>query len=349
VTSASGEEDIGSRRWANMSRRRGGHHVEEAVMEPVTRRVVVGVDGSPGARAALAWALPEAASRGATVEVLSAFPVDVYWLDPLLLDTSRIHAARARTAALAEVVVDEVRRDPAVAAHPGVADLDVGVHVVAMPPAPKLVRLSEGADLLVVGSRGRGALRGALCGSVALHCAAHARCPVVVVHPVIGPEEAPPRVVVGLEESTHGRAALAAAVAQAARIGARVDAIVAYRAPQYWAEPLSEIAPSPEEIRQLALETGQRVVAETGGRVDAVRVRAVEGHPAKVLVRESFGARLLVVGSRSRNPLEGLALGSVALGCLTGAPCPVVVVRTRAGGPERAETLVASTAAAMAE
>jgi nucleotide-binding universal stress UspA family protein len=318
-------------------------------MEPATQRVVVGVDGSPGARAALAWALPEAASRGATVEVVSAFPVDVSWLDPLLLDASRIHAARARTAALAEAMVEEVRRDPAVAARPGVADLDVVVHVVAAPPAPKLVRLSEGADLLVVGSRGRGALRSALCGSVALHCAAHAQCPVVVVHPTSGPEEEPARVVVGLEESRQGQAALAAAVAHAARIGARVDAIVAYEAPQYWAEPLSEIAPSPEETRLRALGSGQRIVAETGGSVDAVGVRAVEGHPAEVLVCEAAGARLLVVGSRGRNPLEGLALGSVALSCLTGAPCPVVVVRSRAAGPEHAETRFVPAAAAMAE
>jgi nucleotide-binding universal stress UspA family protein len=289
-------------------------------MEVSTRRVVVGVDGSTGARAALAWALPEAARRGAAVDVVSAFPVEVHWLDPLLLDTARIDAARSRTTALVEQVVDEVRGDPAVASHPGVAGLEIVVHVVAGPPAPKLVELSEAAELLVVGSRGRGAARSALCGSVALHCAAHARCPVVVVHPATGPEGEPARVVVGLDGTRQARAALASAMEHAARIDATVDAIVAYDTPHYWAEPLSDIAPSPEETRRQALESGQRIVAETAGPGDAVPVRAVEGPPAEVLVRESVGARLLVVGSRSRNPLEGLALGSVALTCTASAP-----------------------------
>ena len=59
-------------------------------------------------------------------------------------------------------------------------------HIVAAadPAAVELTERSEDADLLVVGSRGRGAVRSALLGSVALHCAVHAPCPVMVVHPV---------------------------------------------------------------------------------------------------------------------------------------------------------------------
>jgi nucleotide-binding universal stress UspA family protein len=62
------------------------------------------------------------------------------------------------------------------------------------PAAVELTQRSEGADLLVVGSRGRGAVRSALLGSVALHCAVHASCPVLVVRPepsgVVVPERA---------------------------------------------------------------------------------------------------------------------------------------------------------------
>jgi nucleotide-binding universal stress UspA family protein len=52
----------------------------------------------------------------------------------------------------------------------------------------------------------------------------------------------------------------------------------------------------------------------------------MEGHPAHVLLEEAEGAHLLVVGSRSRNELEGVVLGSVALRCVMHAPCPVMVV-----------------------
>jgi nucleotide-binding universal stress UspA family protein len=171
---------------------------------------------------------------------------------------------------------------------------------------------------------------------------------VVVVHAATAQEEEPARVVVGLDGSRQARAALASATEHAARIDAIVDAIVAYDPPQYWAEPLSEIAPSPEETRRQALDNGRRIVAEAAGPSDAVRVRAVEGSPADVLVRESVGAELLVVGSRSRNSLEGLALGSVALTCTANAPCPVMVVRPRGGGTEPAEARDALAATALA-
>ena len=307
-------------------------------MDRATHRVVVGVDGSPGARSALAWALPEAARRAAVVEVVTAFPVDVYWLDPLLLDTRRLDSIRADTERQARAQVDEVRRDPTVASHPGVVDLDVRVQAVAAPPAPKLVQMSSGADLLVVGSHGHAPVRSAVCGSVALHCAAHAPCPVVVVHPVPDETEDQARIVVGLDDSTPARAALTAAIAHASRTDARVDAVVAYERPRYWTEPYTEIMPSPEESQARALSRGQELVAQTvaGSPSDVVRVRAVEGHPAQVLLRESAGARLLVVGSRSRNTLQGLALGSVALACVTTAPCPVLVVRLPPDREERA-------------
>jgi nucleotide-binding universal stress UspA family protein len=72
----------------------------------------------------------------------------------------------------------------AIARHGGKAvELEVRSSVVEGPAAEVLVERSGAADLLVVGSRGRGALRGLLLGSVALHAAMHASCPVTVVHP----------------------------------------------------------------------------------------------------------------------------------------------------------------------
>lgn len=261
------------------------------------QRIVVGIDGSDNAPAALLWALAEAAARGADLEVLTAFPVDVYWLDPDLLDDRRIDAIRADTAARARATVDQVRRDTAVADLPGVGDIAVDMVVAAGAPAEHLVNRSAGAALLVVGSRGRGAVRSPVAGSVALHCAAHARCPVVVVHPAAQPPSGPARVVVGLDDSDQGREALVDGIEQARRYGAGVDAVIAYEPLVPWSEVYSGLVPPVEEIRRLAQQRGDAIVVDVLGTStadqDVVRVRAVEGDPREVLVREAIGAQLL--------------------------------------------------------
>jgi len=304
------------------------------------QRIVVGIDGSEGARAALAWSLTEAARRGADVEVVAAFPVDFYWTDPYLVDSGRVSAIRTETEARARAMLAEVRQDPAVATAPGADAVGVEILVVSGAPPAHLVQRSEDAALLVVGSRGRGALRSTVAGSVALHCAAHAKCPVVVVRPSTAPAEEPARVVVGLDDSEPARAALAAAVEYAADLDARVDAVVAYQLPDYWIDLYALMPPPVGETEQYARARGETMVAEVLGaqalEQGTVRVTAVEGYAAEELVRQAQGARLLVVGSRSRNQLEGVVLGSVALHCVLHAPCPVLVVRgpaDRSAGP----------------
>jgi nucleotide-binding universal stress UspA family protein len=315
----------------------------------VRQRIVVGIDGSDGARSALTWALTEAAHRGADVEVVTAFPVDFYWTDPYLLDSGRIDDIRSETGIRAQAMIDEARQDPAVAAVPGATVVDVQLLVVGGAPTAHLVQRTEGAALLVVGSRGRGAFRSAVAGSVALHCSAHAKCPVVVVHPMTASAAEPTRVVVGLDDSEPARAALAAAVAQAASLGARVDAVVAYGAPNYWIDLYAVMPPPIGETQQHARARSEVIVAEVAGaealEQGTVRVVAVEGHPGQVLVDEAEGARLLVVGSRSRNQLEGVVLGSVALHCVMHAPCPVLVVRETGG--RSAESTGQATAGAV--
>jgi nucleotide-binding universal stress UspA family protein len=326
---------------------------EEEVVNGTRQRVVVGVDGSAGAGVALAWALAEAARRGARVDVISVVPVDVYWLDPFLLDARRIDAVRADTERLTRQLVDEARRDPVVTAHPGSADLDIRVSVVAGQPAPRLVHHAEGADLLVVGSRGRGAMRSTFGGSVALHCATRARCPVVVVHPGTGAQDAPARVVVGVDDSAPARQALVTAVRQAAGMGASVDAVFAYEGPQVWSGLYGEAALPPAETEQRALERGRQIVDEAlggawgGGTAGSggIDIRAIEGPPGEVLLEAAEGARLLVVGTGSRTALEGMLLGSVALICVLNAPCPVLVARGRSEESEPAAAAARSEAA----
>jgi nucleotide-binding universal stress UspA family protein len=147
-------------------------------------RVVVGIDGSPGSRAALAYALRDAARRGAAVEAVAAFaspdyPGVEYWAPlygPMPVPVEQVRDQVRRDA---ERTVQEVTGElsPEIAAPP------VTVRVVAGGAADALLNAAEGADLLVVGSRGRGGFRSMLLGSVSLACALHSLCPVTVVRP----------------------------------------------------------------------------------------------------------------------------------------------------------------------
>lgn len=134
-------------------------------------RIVVGIDGSAGCKAALGWALRQAARTGAAIEVVAAWgsPVFVSHADlwPVDVDLEAIvHRQVARV--LAEVV-------------PAGSTVPVCVTVRRTAPAVALLDAARGAECLVVGTRGHSEPTATLLGSVSLHCASRAPCPVVVV------------------------------------------------------------------------------------------------------------------------------------------------------------------------
>lgn len=137
-------------------------------------RIVVGVDGSAGSRAALGWAVDEAHRRGDRVEAVMA------WED---LDVGMWTAATSSHAE-ADALADRHRRklDEVVDSTPtsGLAG-PVERLFVRGDPSQTLIDVAKGADLVVVGTRGHGSFVGTLLGSVSQRIAAHAPCPVVVV------------------------------------------------------------------------------------------------------------------------------------------------------------------------
>jgi len=132
--------------------------------------VVVGVDGSSNGLHAAAWAATHAGRVGAVFHILTA------WLPPTLLVPVFVGIPKDGSVRASE----HARRAEQVAseAAPGLA---IETEVVELPPIQALMDASRDADLLVVGRRGLGGLRGLLLGSVSQHCAEHARCPVVVI------------------------------------------------------------------------------------------------------------------------------------------------------------------------
>jgi nucleotide-binding universal stress UspA family protein len=147
-----------------MAATQGGH----------TPRIVAGVDGSPSSRAALRWAAGQARLTGGTVDAVIAwhFPAtgNFGWAPVSAVDDLDFEEMARKT-------LDEVIGD--------LADQAAGVPirrlVVQGIPAQVLLDAAEGADLLVVGSRGHGGFADALLGSVSQHCVHHAPCPVVVM------------------------------------------------------------------------------------------------------------------------------------------------------------------------
>lgn len=300
------------------------------------RRVVVGVDGSPGARIALATALVTAAQRRAALDVVSAVAIPLVWTGGMPIEVPDADAMRMDAEQRLRTLVDEVRGEQA--GVPGVADVDVRLIAAEGHPVPVLLEAAEGADLLVVGSRGRGPMRSALLGSVALHCISHAPCAVLVAHPAPAGVPREPRVVVGIDGSAGSQAALAAAVEEAARSGAEVEAVAAFVPADYWTDLTSVLIPTEEQIRQGVLQRAEEQVNEvlvgrTGvAAAPVIRTRVVEGPAGEVLVGRSRTAQMLVVGSHGRGAIRGLLLGSVALHCAISATAPVTVVR-----PQRAD------------
>jgi nucleotide-binding universal stress UspA family protein len=136
----------------------------------LTRTVVIGVDGSEEAYMALDWAIAEVQRSPAILDLVTA------WLFPMAPGLPF------------KATVDDVRReaqrtlDDAVSRVSEVApDIVVRSTLHEAEPGPSLVELSKGADLLVVGSCGLGALRELLIGSVGTYCARHAHCSLVIV------------------------------------------------------------------------------------------------------------------------------------------------------------------------
>jgi len=283
--------------------------------------IVVGIDGTRNAGEALRWALSEARLRHGRVRVLHAWTISAAASIPHLLPGS-LERAKDELRASAELIVqDELERvgDDAVGA-------DIEQIVVDGQPAEALLDAAVDADLLVVGSRGHGALASTLLGSVSQQCLHHAPCPIAVVHAAHHGDRR--RVVVGVDGSAGAQLALEWAAEEARLRGTSIYAVCAYAVPSHVAAAgpagagaLAQLRDGLERSAELALEQAERSVGTV-----SVTTRAVLGSAVDSLLEAASDAELLVVGSRGRGGFSGLILGSVSQHCASRAPGVVVVV-----------------------
>ncbi|MFF0767977.1 universal stress protein [Nonomuraea wenchangensis] len=271
--------------------------------------IVVGVDGSPAARAAVDWAAAEARSRNLRLRVVHA------------CEQGRQEHEMGCCASTLAFAGDRAR---ALA-----GGLPVTTELLAGNVVDRLLAEAATADSVVLGSRGLGELAAMLLGSVSLAVAGHAAGPVVVVR---GPGDTRHgRVVAGYDGSEHAEAAMEYAVAHARARGARLHVVHVWRTPA-----VSPYVVTGDGILVDLYQEDTRVVAEG---VDRWREKNPDveitheawiGHPVSVLTEAAASADLVVVGSRGLGGFASAIMGSVGHGVLHHVTCPVAVVRPRA-------------------
>ncbi|KOS57948.1 universal stress protein [Rhodococcus rhodochrous] len=279
--------------------------------------IVVGIDGSAPARAALQWAAAEAAATDVPLLLVSSANAGGIGASSPFVDELRFTARRNLASA-----TESVQRE-----HP---DLSVRTEQSSLVAAQALLGHSGRARMLVLGRRGLGEFTGGLVGSVTSAVVAHARCPVAVIP---GPDEAGRGangpVVVGVDGSRASLHALDVAFEAADRYGVPLVAVHA------WSDRdlVDVVAGTPGATWDDVGRQESVVLAESlAGRaqdypnVEVERV-VVRDRPVRHLLERAENARLLVVGSRGRGGFEGMLLGSTSRALLHTTPCPLLVVR----------------------
>lgn len=287
--------------------------------------ILVGVDGSPSSLMAVDWAVREATLRGGVVRLLFGRQL------PAVVESYSRDQERAD-------LYQRMLREAENRAREQDGSVPVSSEMVFESPAHMLTEPRPGVGRIVVGVRGRGGFPELTIGSVAYQVAAHANVPVTVVG--TEPQSEGGEIVVGVDGSRRGDAALAEAFEAAALYNADVRAVHAERLPT---DPMVGDLPTyPPSRGPLYTERENMVLGALASwkeKYPQVQVTSeVEWDDAvHALSEASRGARLLVVGARGRRGFAFLALGSVSHGVLHHACCPVTVVHGGDSPSRRAE------------
>lgn len=285
--------------------------------------VIVGVDGSPASDTAVAWAAHDAAMRGVPLTLVHVEnPNGPTWSQILILEQVRGWQQAEGHNVLANAFK---------IAHDAIGE-NAGIHIngelLFAATVPKLIELSKDADLVVVGTDGRGALTRGMLGSVSSGLVRHAHCPVAVIHEQQSssplPGDGP--VLVGIDDSASSELATKIAFDEASR---RHVGLVALHA---WSNRELVELPGIDWVKVKAEEERLLSEALAGWQErypDVVVTKSlVCDAPSRALVDASHSAQLVVVGSHNRSLAGRVVLGSVSNALVQSARRPVIVART---------------------
>ncbi|MFJ2621186.1 universal stress protein [Glutamicibacter sp. NPDC087344] len=289
--------------------------------------IVVGVDGSQQSKCALRWAEREAVRRGSVLNIVSAYTIPVFAASSMDAGYSTLDDDLIRGGA--EDIVRQARKDLEN------SQATIRTYIESGDPSGVLLDLSKDAELVVVGTRGRGGFVGRLLGSVSSALPAHAKCPTVVVPLAVAKEQegdataAATRkaIVVGVDGSDRARAAVLAAAdaAIASDLTLRlICAVAPVGAALAWMPATVDQEAVLEDVRyQMSVGVAWLTSHYPNLKIET---EVVSGPPVEVLIRESEHAVLTVTGSRGRGGFAGMLLGSTSQGVLHHSKGPVMVV-----------------------
>lgn len=287
-----------------------------------TYPILVGADGTDFSKAAVRWAAREAERRNLPLRVTYVYGWESR--EPgyggSYNDPDFIHKRAEGVAGTAAYEARTVTRR-----------LQIDEDPVIGHPAARLLAEADGAELVVLGSRGHGGFASLLLGSVSQRVATHASCPVVVVRGRGDAAEGP--VAVGVDDSPVADLVLETAFEQAAGRRCALTVVRAFLPVlPLWlgSAPAVEVRTPDQDADERARLEEQ--LAPWRSKYPEVRVDVVLTHDsvAGALVEASKHAQLVVVGSRGHGVITGTLLGSAGLQLLHHAECPVYIARPTA-------------------
>ena len=299
---------------------------------PAPTGIVVGIDGSEQSIGALIWAARQARLRNVPLHLVTAYTVPIFAASGLDGGYATVDDDVIRQGA--EAVL---RESAAKVAH---LDIEMDARVENGDAAGVLLELSETAELLVFGSRGRGGFIGRLLGSVSSALPAHAKCPTVTV-PLScaarleeGLEEGRAGiekvVTVGVDGSDQARYAVLVAAEQAQLSGSTLRIICAvqpYTGSLAWMPAPVDREALFTEIRS-QLEAGEKWLRNHFPKLP-IEIELLEGSAVEALVKATDRTEQVVMGTRGRGGFAGMMLGSTTDGVRHHAKGPIMVVRDR--------------------
>jgi nucleotide-binding universal stress UspA family protein len=289
------------------------------------KQIIVGIEPQPAGQRALEWALREAVVRRVPLTAVRAWRtppgIDLYY--PVGSDLAAdVPAAEDEAQQIAEQMLKEARERVA-----GADAVDARADAVMGAPGEVLVDVAGDASLIVVGTRGAGALSRAVLGSVSAAVLHHARCPVAVVPEHAVTTSPVTRVLVGVDHSPESRDAMRVAVEEArAHVSRLVPLLVRNRLLGLGDDLDDDLDFSHLEASERTALREAAVAA--GAKGIPLEPEVLTGQPAAELRHAAQPGDVLVLGSHGRGGFAGLLLGSTSSQVAQHAPCPVLVVRS---------------------